>query len=257
MEKPICNFCKNNDGEVRLVKENVNNSGSNLVECVVCGLRYYSPRPSFESILSTGFGQNENAKKEADHLWENLSFSKVEDRDKQEKLLTDYYINMLKWSLSGSRKVNSIFEVGGSIGYFLNVAKTHFGINDLAGCELNKYSVEKGKEHFGLYNYKSGMFSNYKPKRTYDMGVMLDYIEHTYTPYDDLKKIHSMLNKDGILLLKTFAEELDKQGEMIDPPWHSHHIFSRVLGNMLLNSGFIPINKKTDGYIITVVARKI
>lgn len=40
-------------------------------------------------------------------------------------------------------------------------------------------------------------------KARYDMVTMLDYLEHTYTPFDDLLTVHAMLRPGGMLHIKT------------------------------------------------------
>ncbi len=234
-ETPPCNFCKH-PGPHKLLETNVKNTQHDFVECPGCRLRFYSPRRTFKSLLDCGFGTDEGARKEAETFYKYLSFVPVASREHQEKTLRSYYGNMLDTVTLRARKLESLFEIGGTIGFFLLLAKERGLVT--GGCELNYFAVDVGRQAWGLDGVHKGVFADFVPQRTYDCVTALDYIEHTFTPYDDLKKMYGMLNPGGAVLLKTFLEELDTDRGMVAPPCHSHHFFGDVLRAMIEACGF-------------------
>lgn len=239
MERPNCQLCGSGPGAHDLVEANVKGSGHNFVECRCCHLRFYSPRLEFEQIQAYGYGRNLDAKAEAEFFYSNLAFVEVKDRSQQEKDISSYYGRFIEEAFKINPRIESVFEVGGCIGFFLHtIQKRGISIKDLDGCELNEHSVRLAHEKYGLVGMAAGTFKDYVPRRTYDMVVMLDFIEHSYTPIDDLKKALDMLNPGGVLLLKTFLEELDITKAMVAPPWHAYHFFREVLRCALEIAGF-------------------
>ncbi len=242
-ETPACNFCKYPGPHV-LLEKNVKNTRHDFVECPQCRLRFYSPRRTFQSLLDCGFGTDAGAAKEAETFYEYLSFVPVQDRARQERVLRSYYGEMLDTVKRRARKLESLFEIGGTIGFFSFLAKER-GLR-VGGCELNHFAVAVGRSHFGLESVHAGVFADYTPTGTYDCIVALDYIEHTFTPFDDLKKMYSMLNPGGVVLLKTFLEELDTDKGMVAPPCHSHHFFGDVLRKVVEACGFVITDWRID-----------
>ncbi|MFA6990347.1 MAG: methyltransferase domain-containing protein, partial [Candidatus Gastranaerophilaceae bacterium] len=237
-EEPICNYCGSDKNNHSIFLKNPMNSGTDLVKCNKCGLKFYSPRVKFDAILNRGYTTDQYAKKEAENFFENCSFFEVENKEQQKKLIKDYYCGKVQSIVDMTGvKPKSVIEIGGCVGYFLSAIKS-MGAEKIAGCDINIWSAKIAQEKFGFSDYEGCMFSKYAIKDTYDWGVMLDYIEHTYTPFDDLKKICSALKPGGILLIKTFSDDKDTNHEMLAPFGHPIHFDESVLLKMISDSGF-------------------
>ncbi|MEZ5963178.1 MAG: class I SAM-dependent methyltransferase [Planctomycetota bacterium] len=258
-ERPACNLC---GGEsVRLIR------GDNFVECTSCRLRFYSPRPTWQALKDRIWnpGNAAGLKKEADSMYEKgVMWGDPPDLASQFAFLANYYRGFLTTIKRYRPDLNSIFEIGGSIGRFLRMAREAFGVPVCDGCEINFEAVKIAKEKMGLPSMVAGDFLSYSPllneerlPRTYDCIAALDYIEHTYHPNEDLAKANAMLNPGGVLALKTFLEELDTQRTMVDYPWHSHHFFGDVLYRMVTQNGFSIIHWEVHSENqVFLVARK-
>jgi len=254
-ETPDCSFCGSDKREHVLIYENVNNTLHNLVECSGCGLRFYSPRLRFD-VLSKNSGNSENARAHADRYFLNTGFTPVEDRYLRRRQIKDFYQRTFQRVIDANGLPKSIFEVGGACGFFLDAVRD-MGVEELCGCELNKWHVRNAKQKLGLENMWYGRFQDYHDMRQYDCGVMLDYIEHSYSPHQDLKKMSSMIRDGGSILLKTFLEELDVERTMAAPIGHATHFFGRVLRAMLESVGFEILDWFENGIMVTVVGRRI
>lgn len=258
METPNCNFCGSNPNEHETIFINVKNTNHNLVECKKCHLRFYSPRVPFSSYISNGFGQDKAAEKEAQTMYENASFYPVKDQEKQKSIIGSYYNGIVISDLFRRMSdVKKCYEIGGSVGWLsYNIKKNH-PCMIIDGCELNRFSVQVANEKFGL-NYTNGVFDNISVKdNNYDVIFAMDYIEHTFTPFDDLKKCYGILKTGGLIYMKTFLEELDVDRTMEAPIGHSHHFFGYVLREMIEKSGFKILKWVLEGVQVIIIGEKI
>ena len=257
MENPKCNYCGSDFSNHTTIYVDVKNTKHNLVECNNCKLRFYSPRIPFSQYLEQGFGTNWAAEEEAERMFNNGSFMPVPDPVYQKQILLSYYNKVVISKLFKYRKeINNLYEIAGSVGYLSSFIKQKYPNIQIDGCELNKYSVKKANEQFGL-NYEAGVFLD-KPikENNYDAVLAMDYIEHTFTPFDDLKKMNKLLKSNGIIFMKTFLEELDINRTMEAPIGHSHHFFGYVLRKMIEDSGFKIVEWVLENEQVIIIGQK-
>lgn len=251
-ERPACNLCGGRS--VRVVR------GENFVECNSCRLRFYSPRPTWQALIdaiwnpgnTAGLAREANSMFEKGTLW-----GDPPDQESHFAFLQAYYRGFLEVIKRHRPQLDAVFEIGGSIGRFLRIAREDFGVSVCDGCEINTEAVKIANQKMGLPGIVAGDFQQHRTTRRYDCVVALDYIEHTYHPNEDLAKAHDMLEPGGVLALKTFLEELDTQRTMVDYPWHSHHFFGDVLFRMVTQNGFCIVHwdVHSDNQVF-LVARK-
>ena len=252
-ESPFCSYCNSDFRFHKQIYYNVKNTYHSLVECQLCKLRFYSPRIKFSSLVKVGFGSYEAARVEANHCYEHGSFFDIKNKKEQKAMVRNYYKGNI---ISKFPKIPiSVFEVGGGIGWFSSILKQDYGVEIIDGCEINKWSVQIANEKFGL-NYISGEFNKYTPHRTYECGLMLDYIEHSYNPFQDLQKMSSMIEKGGTLFIKTFLEELDIERTMEAPVGHAYHFYGDVLKKMIIDVGFDICYWQEEGVQIIIIGKK-
>jgi len=197
--------------------------------------------------------------------------------DRQKEILLDYYRSLLREQIDWFRKSldddpDSLFEVGSSVGWYMKVACDEFLTGGkmetrgplVQGCDANKYAAELARKGFGL-DVRGCTFQNYamspEQRGRFALAAMLDYIEHSYTPLDDLKKLHEMVMPGGILLLKTFLEELDKGGAYVHTIFHAHHFTERTLRRALEDAGWKPLlfdmERERSLALVTVFAERL
>ena len=246
-EIPDCNFCGSHAAQHKQIFYNVQNTYHHLVECQVCKLRFYSPRINLASILEQGYGTYEPARLEAENHIKERELCYIED----------YYNGILDRVLS-YKKVDSAYEVGGAIGKFSSLLKAK-DATILDGCDINKWSVKVAQEKYGLTTWTHTNFYDLKDFKIdyYDLGIMLDYIEHSFYPFDDLKKLGLMVKSGGLLLLKTFLEEWDVNRSMEAVPGHNYHFYGDVLKNMIIKSGFSILHEKKEAEQIQIIAQRV
>jgi SAM-dependent methyltransferase len=259
METPICDFCGTTRHNHNLIYSNVKNTLHDLVECQCCRLRFYSPRTAWADYLSRGYGVSEGSRKEAEFMFNHANFTRTCDKQGQVAILRNYYSGVFINTLLEMRpNLASVYEVGGSVGWFSHLLKEKKPSVQVDGCDVNSFAVAIANKEFG-HNYTAGSFLDAPviSGKLYDCIVALDYIEHTFTPFQDLQKMASICAPGGVLLLKTFLEELDVNREMEAPIGHSHHFFGPVLRRMLEVSGFEIVSWKEEVIMVNVICEKM
>lgn len=254
-EMPACNLCGCDMATV--VIYNAKATGFALVECVHCGLRFFAPRPKWK-VLAEAMRSTNDAQVEAEHYYAWGSFVPVPDPAVQKRNIDSYYRKMLDDARAVyGGEFKSMFEIAGSAGWF-GVAAKATGLEVIEGVELNTFAAAICRERQGLPGIEAGDFLEYQPRRTYDLVVALDYLEHTYFPRQNLQKMADMTNPGGVVMLKTFLDELDVNHEQLAPPVHCIHWTEPTLRRAIEAAG-LEIGHWLIGYgdyQIEIVAKK-
>jgi len=101
-------------------------------------------------------------------------------------------------------KINNIFEIGCAPGSFLKYCLDN-GIKNIAGIEVDMDTCKFIEENFGFPRKSiiSGLFPEVNMKRKFDVVCGFDLIEHIQDPIKAMKKVKSLLKKDGIFFFQT------------------------------------------------------
>jgi SAM-dependent methyltransferase len=211
---------------------------------------FYQPRFS-ESYVMRRFLGGDGARNEAESLFhKGVLFGEPQgSADEQKRTLQNYYRFMLGLQTGRYRDINgggapdSIFEAGCSVGWYLKVARDEFlvGSKIAQGCDANRFAAAKARSGFGLDVF-AGTLRDYPlqdwQRNRFHLVAALDFIEHTYTPRDDLSKLFDMAAPGGVLMLKTFLHELDCQGSYVHPVFHVHHFTRETLQRTVGSAGW-------------------
>ncbi len=95
----------------------------------------------------------------------------------------------------------SLFDVGAATGILLDLAKSRGWGPD--GIEASAWAVGRAKEKYGLA-VRPGFFEKANlPRCEYDAVTMIDFIEHTPSPFEALVAANRILTPDGLICLVT------------------------------------------------------
>jgi 2-polyprenyl-3-methyl-5-hydroxy-6-metoxy-1,4-benzoquinol methylase len=95
-----------------------------------------------------------------------------------------------------------VLDIGGGSGTQLSsLRKIDPRITHTAIVDLDEKAGESARQQG--HEYFCGRFEDYSPGRTFDVVLMLNLIEHVDNPGDILRKAHSVLSPEGIVLIKT------------------------------------------------------
>lgn len=181
---------------------NAYGTGADVVCCLDCGVRYYTRE--LYPVADT-YDSEAHRKLAQDSL--DLGAMNNNDPAQAERFRAaraSLYNGLLDELAQHAKPFVSLYEVGTHVGYLLAQAAER-GIQ-VGGCEVNVHAAVLANRAFGL-GVEPICFQRSHPGVGWDAVAMLDVIEHTPTPTQDLELAGAVLRPGGILLLKTFYEE--------------------------------------------------
>lgn len=103
-------------------------------------------------------------------------------------------------------KIGKIIDIGCGAGFYFNFFK-NLGFKELHGLEYDKENIEKAKElnkgvEVKLIKSDVRNLSNLYEKNYFDVAVSLGLIEHFKYPVDIIRRILTVVKKDGVIILE-------------------------------------------------------
>lgn len=159
-----------------------------------------------------------------------------------------YIIRNMKKFLSFFRKYKpsgTLLDVGCAYGYFVEMAKASG--YDAFGFDPSTHAANKAKKLVGSsYFQEATIQTAMYPKNSFDIITLFDVFEHLQDPVSDMKKLNSLLKKDGVIIIATgntqsLASRLMKRRwTFYIPPQHIF-FFNRInVSTLLHETGFVP-----------------
>jgi 2-polyprenyl-3-methyl-5-hydroxy-6-metoxy-1,4-benzoquinol methylase len=155
--------------------------------CLDCGLKYLDPIPDTERLAGIYDSSYYSA------WFEGTGESELESM----KISTfSRYLNIIK----SHRKNGRLLDLGCAFGALMKVAsKENF---EPYGVEINQVAVEeasKVSKHVFCGTVEQAGFES----DTFDVVVMLDFLEHLKEPYRTMEEVRRILKANGVLLIVT------------------------------------------------------
>jgi 2-polyprenyl-3-methyl-5-hydroxy-6-metoxy-1,4-benzoquinol methylase len=126
-------------------------------------------------------------------------FWRVEKSEKQVELVSQ----ILKKIRFHKKLANiEILDVGSGYGTFLNATKKF--VKAVRGLDVSMFAASQAESQFAIQT-EIKTLAEYAQKTNdkYDLITMWDYIEHPDDPFLEINLCRKLLNKDGLLLIKT------------------------------------------------------
>ena len=189
MKKEIlhCNFCGSPENSM-LYKDN-----DHLVLCDECGLVYTKYQMGIEDMKDfygeDYFVSNDSIQRGYEHYFDsrhniNKTFSK------RMNLIERHYSNPGK-----------LLDIGCAAGFFLEVGKQRGW--DVCGVDISKLCAEYARDRLGV-EVRNDLFTDTDfEESTFDLISMWDYLEHSFTPREDIAKARELLRENGLLVIAT------------------------------------------------------
>ena len=251
-----CNVC---DGNALYVVD----PDCNITQCCACGYIFDSPRPTLEELI--GFysrpGQYDS--------W----LAELEPRQR----LWKRRLNVLR----PTKNPGSLLDVGAGIGQFLALARDSY--SEVHGTEVSSTAIQIAKEQYSL-NLFQGTIEDIDLPRTFANITLFHVLEHVPDPKSVLRKCHSLLSPEGILVIavpnevtsmRSFLRKLLvraglKKQERVgkfglplikldsdSPEVHLSHFTSSVLRRLLHSTGFSIVKETLDPYYVATGTSKL
>ncbi len=233
-EKIACELCSSKSYEI-LYKSTIEGRYSNrgykisdanynkhpqVARCKNCGLVYTNPR---DKKILTYYRKLSDREYQKEAEGRTIAFKRV-------------FRNIEKY-----KKTRRLLDIGCATGLFLNVAKK-FGW-EVYGVEPSKWGVDFAKKEYGLDIFNGTLEEAKFQERFFDVISLLDVLEHVTHPKSLLKRVFSLLKKDGLLCIVTPNIESFIAKLLKEKWWHVRqaHLFYfslKTLQNLLSQTGF-------------------
>lgn len=152
-----------------------------------------------------------------------------------------------------------ILDVGAGNGYFVNVARSEFGL-ETDGIEISKSETEYARRQFGIEYLGSELG---RVTKSYDVVGCFNVIEHVNAPAGLAERMSERVRPGGFLILTTpnpacIHRRLRglRRWSMVCPPHHINLFPRRALEELIARAGFEVLEYSTLSTYINFV-RKI
>jgi ubiquinone/menaquinone biosynthesis C-methylase UbiE len=154
--------------------------------------------------------------------------------------------------------IKSLLDIGCGTGFFVKVASDK-GIR-ATGVDISQNAVQYGKDKGLDLIYGDILYMDFFEKESFDAITMWASIEHLYYPKETLKKVHTLLKPDGLLVVETgdvnsYLSKLTKNKWRMLIPGHNFYYSSRTLDDLLKRTGFETVQTYNDGFIESIIAQ--
>jgi 2-polyprenyl-3-methyl-5-hydroxy-6-metoxy-1,4-benzoquinol methylase len=159
------------------------------------------------------------------------------------------YLKVLKRALGKNYRKNSLFEVGGGNGFFLEAAKD-IGFNIVKGIEPSKSAVEAARHDIKPIMVVSMMQANILDSNSYQVGVMFHVLDHLPDPVLILRDCCEALESKGKFIvaihneLAWSARLLGKKSPIIDVE-HTYLFSKKSAEALFIKAGFIDVKSRS------------
>ena len=241
-----CNYCGGTEFETYCRREDGSWYGYpfHLIRCTGCELIVSKQRPLWSSIVEGYGGKPESGRR----LYEKkLKRPWVPKHDRR-------VVDLL---LSRNRSAKYLWDVGFGAGTLMREAAKR-GLKAF-GNDINRWSCSQ-LQALGFSVQNKPTIST-KWDVTFDIVTMIAYIEHSYTPFDDLQHVSNQMNDDAILYLATvnmdgpMHKKLGVDWQMLGLAHFNYPTF-KVLKNMLRDVGISVQSLSSNKNVVRLIARK-
>lgn len=194
-----------------------------VLKCTSCNLLRNFPFPKF-------CGKTFNEPEQAEFY--------VNRKPLFKKLLSETFAKVYQHKKSGN-----FLDIGCSVGILLEIAKEK-GFN-VSGVEANSFAADYANSVLGEGTVKNSLLENTSfEKNSLDVITLNHVFEHVPNASQTLKKIHSLLKKQGILLIavpdceSSLAKVKGRNWRHWQPEHHVFHYSPETLSNLLKKHSF-------------------
>lgn len=139
-----------------------------------------------------------------------------------------------------------LLDVGCAFGYFVELALAHG--YDAYGFDASTFAANEAGKLVGIQRIKEGTIRSVSyPKNSFDIITLFDVFEHLQDPLGDMKKLSTLLKKDGVILIATgdtkslAAKIFRRRWTFYIPPQHIFFFHRNNVRELLQKVGLRPL----------------
>ncbi len=231
METTNCLICQSSNSSIIHTFRQLN-----VVICRECGLVYLNPRLK-ELTMRTAYRSENYFLRSVDAGYEDYSF--------QENSLRITFRRFLEQLKKQGMTSDRLLEVGSGYGYFLDEAKHFFSYR--AGIELSREAGSRAERLSGAHVHVGDIGSLPPEFNNFTLIVLINVIEHIYSPIEFLFSIKKLLKNDGRIVIATpdignfWYKIMKKRWPSFKIPEHVAFYSGKTLRLLLQKTGFVDI----------------
>jgi len=159
------------------------------------------------------------------------------------------YMDLVKKNLRNKEFTNSIFEIGGGNGFFLEAAKD-YGFKSIQGVEPSTQAINAARSDIKPFMIASMMKSGVLKPGSVEVGVMFHTLDHLPDPIQTLKDSCDALISGGVFIVavhneRSWSAKLMKNRSPIIDVEHTH-LYTPKTGKMIFEkAGFVDVKTGT------------
>ncbi len=221
-----CPNCRSEDCKIKLTEEDFK-----IVKCSGCGLVYLQNVPEESEIYEDYY---------------EIKFSKDDYSidSKYDFLAEIYAINQQRLCfLKKFKKEGKLLDVGCGSGLFMKTASVQG--YDLYGIDVSNKALSFARDEFKLDVQQISLDDLIKDNRKFDIITLWHVLEHFMNPVDELKKVRTLLNENGVCFIEVpnynsikFKLSRNKWKGGNHPLYHRTFFTSKTLRETIQESGF-------------------
>lgn len=108
------------------------------------------------------------------------------------------------------KEFTSFLDIGSQEGQFAKKLNDTFNIKRTTCMDVNETTVSNGEKNHPHFNWVLGDATNWNTDETFDLISILN-VFHIFYSINVIKKLHSMLDKDGLVLISTGDVNFSKE----------------------------------------------
>lgn len=237
-----CNLCGNSDVEKMTVmcEEEKNGLHLNTVMCRNCGLIFINPRATkdlYEKFYNMCYRNNISKSDRSNEM-----------RLQEQKKFYTSYISPIVAETMRNIRIESLLDIGCSHGGISLALREKYRVKKCVGVEPVTEIAKYAEKRLGI-KVHINLFENIAFEEKYDLICLFRALNHTLDPKANLKKIHSLLNTNGCLLLVLYdgiSNLIRKSFSQVAEFAHPYIFYEETIEAMLKIAGFRILSKRTN-----------
>lgn len=233
MIKISCPLCQRKDHK-RLYQKD----GFWIVECRECGLVFVNPRLTLSEIrhhYDKSYYQSKDPNDRTRYFDYNYRYLKSHEK----KRFKDVFDNLAKFL----DKKGRLLDIGAATGFLVSEANKNGW--QAEGVEISKWAASWARNNLKVKMHTGDVFAAKFKSESFEAVTMLDILEHLEDPIKELKEVHRILKKGGILYIETINFDhfitkhlVGKNYKHIVPAFHLIYFGRKQLREFLKKAGF-------------------
>lgn len=233
LETVPCNLC-GADNTAPLMEID----GFHIVRCKQCGLIYVNPRHGEEALHEI----YTESYYDHDGITNGVEFYGYDDYLRDEENIRITFARRLE-TIERYANKDRLLDVGCATGFFLDLARQRGW--EVVGTEVSEYGARYARQYFDLDVRLGSLGELGFGAQAFDVVTMWDVIEHVVDPTAELREVHRILRKGGLLSIIT-PDAGSLVARLLGRRWEEfrrvrEHVFffsKHTLDQMLRKTGF-------------------